>query len=60
MPVMKQVIDLAKDHHMYGNIRIIVGGASVSGEYAREIGADAYCFDAANAVDCVKQLLARG
>ena len=54
MPVMKQVIDLAKERGIYGSVKIIIGGAALSAEYARQIGADAYCFDAANAVDCVK------
>ena len=54
MPVMKQVIDLAKERGIYGRVKFIIGGAALSAEYARQIGADAYCFDAANAVDCVK------
>ena len=51
---MRSVIDLAKEHGIYGKIRIIVGGAPLSREYANQIGADAYCFDGINAVDCVK------
>ena len=35
----------------------IIGGAPVSQEYANKIGADAYAYDAANAVVCVKKLL---
>ncbi len=54
MPVMRQVIDLAKERGIYGRVKFIIGGAALSAEYARQIGADAYCFDAANAVDCVK------
>ena len=38
-------------------VKAIVGGAPVSEEFAREIGADAYGFDAANAVDKVKALV---
>ena len=34
-----------------------MGGAPLSAKYAREIGADAYGFDAANAVERVKDLL---
>jgi 5-methyltetrahydrofolate--homocysteine methyltransferase len=34
-----------------------VGGAPVSQEFASEIGADAYGYDAANAVERVKALL---
>jgi 5-methyltetrahydrofolate--homocysteine methyltransferase len=58
MPVMKRVIDLAKERGIYGSVKIIIGGAALSAEYARQIGADAYCFDAANAVECVKGFVA--
>ncbi len=54
MPVMKKVVDLVKDEGLYGKIKIIVGGAPVSKEYALEIGADAYSFDGANAVETVE------
>jgi 5-methyltetrahydrofolate--homocysteine methyltransferase len=57
MPVMKKVVDLAKERHRYGKTKIIVGGAALSADYAKEIGADAYCFDGINAVECVKSLL---
>lgn len=58
MPVMKKVIDLAKLRGIYGKTKVIVGGAPMSAEYAREIGAHAYCFDSVSAVDCVKGFLA--
>lgn len=54
MPVMKKVIELTKKRGIYGKRKIIVGGAPLSSEYAKEIGADAYCFDSVNAVECVK------
>jgi len=54
MPVMRKVIDLAKARGIYGRTRIIVGGAPLSAEYARQIGADTYCFDGIKAVECVK------
>ncbi len=57
MPVMKQVVELAKERQIYGKTRIIIGGAPLSAEYAREIGADAYCFDGVSAVDCVKKFV---
>jgi len=58
MPVMKKVVELAREQGLYGRIKIIIGGAPVSADYAREIGADAYCFDGMSAVDCVKGLVA--
>ena len=60
MPVMKTVIDLAKERKLRPKTRIIIGGASVSADYAREIGADAYCFDGVSAVEFVKKSVGRG
>ena len=57
MPVMKTVIERAKERGLYGKKRFIIGGAPLSADYAREIGADAYCYDGVNAIDTVKQLL---
>lgn len=54
MPVMRKVVDMAKDEGLYGKIKIMVGGAPVSKEYALEIGADAYSYDGANAVETVE------
>ena len=48
--------ELVKEQELAGKIKTIVGGAPVSETFAREIGADAYGFDAANAVDRVKSL----
>jgi 5-methyltetrahydrofolate--homocysteine methyltransferase len=59
MPGMKDVVDLAKERNLYGRVKIIVGGAPLSAGYAKEIGADAYCFDGMNAVDTVNKLLGR-
>jgi 5-methyltetrahydrofolate--homocysteine methyltransferase len=57
MPVMKQVISLLEEKGLKGRVRTIVGGAPLSAEFAGEIGADAYAFDGANAVDRVKALV---
>ncbi len=57
MPVMKTVVDTVKERGLSGEMKTIVGGAPVSSEYAAEIGADAYGFDGANAVDTVKALM---
>ena len=59
MPVMKSVIDLARERELQKRTKIIVGGASVSAGYAREIGADAYCFDGVSAVEYVKKAVGR-
>lgn len=56
-PVMKTVTDLLMKEDLTGTISTIIGGAPISEEYARDIGADAYGYDAAKAVECVKQLM---
>jgi 5-methyltetrahydrofolate--homocysteine methyltransferase len=57
MPVMKEVVAMLKREGLANRIRTVVGGAPVSAEYAREIGADAYAYDGANAVEQVQTLL---
>lgn len=57
MPVMGQVVELVDKQGLAGSVSTIVGGAPVNAEFAREIGASAYGFDAANAVDRVKELV---
>lgn len=57
MPVMRAVVDLLAERGLSKDIRTIVGGAPVSADFAGEIGADAYGFDAANAVVRVKELM---
>ncbi len=58
MPAMKEVVDLIKARGLQGRIKTIVGGAAVSADFAGAIGADAYAFDAAKAVQRVKELIA--
>jgi 5-methyltetrahydrofolate--homocysteine methyltransferase len=57
MSSMKGVVDLLRERGLAGKIRTIIGGAPVSKDFADEIGADAYGYDAANAVEQVKSLL---
>jgi 5-methyltetrahydrofolate--homocysteine methyltransferase len=59
MPVMKEVVDQASRKGIREHTRIIVGGAPLTAEYARQIGADAYCFDAVSAVEYVRQCVGR-
>jgi 5-methyltetrahydrofolate--homocysteine methyltransferase len=58
MTSMQEVVELLSQRGLSEEIKVIVGGAPVSAEYARTIGADAYGFDAANAVERVKGLMA--
>jgi 5-methyltetrahydrofolate--homocysteine methyltransferase len=59
IPVMREVVEQVRAAGLAGQVRTIVGGAPVTEAFAREIGADAYGFDAGNAVDVVKGLLGR-
>jgi len=56
MPGMREVVDLLRDEKLHSDVRTVVGGAPLSEEYARSIGADAYAPDAYSAVDVVKRL----
>ena len=53
MPVMARVVGGLREAGLEG-VKIIVGGAPVSQSFAAEIGADAYAWDAARAVEVVK------
>jgi 5-methyltetrahydrofolate--homocysteine methyltransferase len=57
MPVMKEVVKLIRSRGLQARMKTIVGGAAVSAEFANQIGADAYAFDAAKAVQRVKELM---
>jgi 5-methyltetrahydrofolate--homocysteine methyltransferase len=59
MTGMKRVVELLDAKGQRGRIKTIIGGAPVTAEYAREIGADAFGFDAASAVERVKKLASR-
>jgi len=55
MPYMKVVIDTLKEKGMREDYIVLVGGAPLNEEFGRAIGADAYCRDAAVAVETAKQ-----
>jgi 5-methyltetrahydrofolate--homocysteine methyltransferase len=57
MSRMKDVVALVESRGLSGQIKTIVGGAPVSPEFAREIGADDYASDGATAVERVKALM---
>ena len=57
MPVMRDVVELVRARGLGGRVRVIVGGAPVSEAWSREIGADSYGYDAANAVARVRALV---
>ena len=57
MPYMKVVIDTLKERGIRDDYIVMVGGAPLNEEFGRAIGADAYCRDAAVAVDTAKKLI---
>ena len=59
MPYMKVVIDTMKEKGMRDDFIVLVGGAPLNEEFGKAIGADAYCRDAAVAVQTAKDFMAR-
>jgi corrinoid protein of di/trimethylamine methyltransferase len=57
MVVMAEVINALKEAGLRDNIKVVIGGAAVSQDYANEIGADAYCADAFEAVSVLENLV---
>jgi len=59
MPYMKVVIDTMKERGIRDDYIVLVGGAPLNEEFGAAIGADAYCRDAATAVETAKELVRR-
>lgn len=59
MPYMKVVIDTLKENGIRDDHVVLVGGAPLNEEFGQAIGADAYCRDAAVAVETAKEFMAR-
>ncbi len=59
MPYMKVVIDTMVEKGIRDDYAVIVGGAPLNEEFGKAVGADAYCRDAAVAVDTAKEIMAR-
>jgi methylmalonyl-CoA mutase cobalamin-binding domain/chain len=59
MPYMKVVIDTLKEKGIRDDYLVLVGGAPLNEQFAEAVGADAYCRDAAVAVETATDLIAR-
>ena len=59
MPYMKVVIDTLGEKGLRDRYIVLCGGAPLNEEFGRAIGADAYCRDAAVAVETAKEFMAR-
>jgi 5-methyltetrahydrofolate--homocysteine methyltransferase len=57
MPYMRMVIGALKEAGIRNDIIVLVGGAPLNDAFAEDIEADAYCRDAAVAVETAKKLL---
>jgi len=57
MMQMKATIEKARAAGLSNRVKIMVGGAPVTAEFAKQIGADGYAPDAASAVGKVRELL---
>jgi len=54
---MGSTIDLLKEKGLRGRVKIIVGGAPISEQFAKSIGADGYVLESGSSVELVKKLL---
>jgi len=50
MVAMGEVIEALRENDLRDKVKVLIGGAAVSEEYAQEIGADAYCVDGFHAI----------
>ncbi|HAX18331.1 MAG TPA: cobalamin-binding protein [Actinobacteria bacterium] len=57
MPAMKEIIEEVRKDGNAKSVKIIIGGAPVTQEYADSIGADGYAADASTAVEISEKLL---
>jgi 5-methyltetrahydrofolate--homocysteine methyltransferase len=58
MPAMKTTIDALCNAGVRMQVKVLIGGAPVTSQYAKEIGADGYSENANGAVTLVKELIA--
>lgn len=59
MGKQREVIDALKENGLRESVKIVIGGAPVSDEWANEIGANAYAFDASSAVKISLELMGK-
>ena len=55
MDGMGDVIESLKKNGLRDKVKVLVGGAALSEEFAKEIGADAYCLDGFQALDAIAE-----
>lgn len=60
MGEMQGTIELLEEKGLREKVKVIVGGAPITGEFAKAVGADGYAGDAVRAVELAKKLVGRG
>jgi len=58
MPMMKAVIEMLNAEGLRDKVKVMIGGAPITQEYADQIGADGYSTDAASAAELAQKLIA--
>ncbi len=58
MPSMKTTIEALREAEIRDQVKVMIGGAPVTPEYASEIGADGYADNASSAVGKARELMA--
>ncbi|MCK8825381.1 corrinoid protein [Fuchsiella alkaliacetigena] len=58
MPAMEEAVAAVEEAGLKDQVKIMVGGAPVSKEFAEEIGADGYAPDGSTAADLAKEFIA--
>jgi 5-methyltetrahydrofolate--homocysteine methyltransferase len=59
MPVMGKVIQALSESELRSSVKVIIGGAPITQDFADYIKADAYAHDGGKAISVCKQLLGR-
>jgi 5-methyltetrahydrofolate--homocysteine methyltransferase len=57
MPGMKTTIETLKEAGLHGQVKVMIGGAPITQDFANEIGADGFAPDASSAVRKAKEIL---
>jgi 5-methyltetrahydrofolate--homocysteine methyltransferase len=60
MVFMKTIIEAVTTAGLRDSVKVMIGGAPVTADFAAQIGADAYAPDAASAVDVARTLVGLG
>ncbi len=57
MPSMKKIVEALQEAGLRGQVKVLIGGAPVTEDFARQIGADGYAPDASSAARKAKALV---